>query len=75
MQTGKPIVNLGSYPLFLFTTPSDVFLWGINLGRGDECVETLLLGVLLVALLVYLKIRPVGAVEKSAERPLEPALL
>ncbi len=56
-QTGKPIVEVGAYPLFLFSTPPDIVIAGLNIGRGDECVQAVIVALLLIALYVYYKNR------------------
>ena len=68
-QIGTPIVDLGAYPLFLFSMPPDFVIGGMNLGRSDELVQVIVLMVFLLTLYVYYKIhksQPTGiAIEKS----------
>lgn len=67
-QTGKPIIEIGSYPLFLFSTPPDIIVAGINIGRGDECIQTLMVAIMLLAIYVYYHNRQPKSAYKNLEQ-------
>lgn len=52
-QLGKPTIELGSYPLLIFSLPRQVVINGINLGGWDDLVSVIVLILGLVALYLY----------------------
>jgi hypothetical protein len=68
-ELGKPTIELGSYPLLLFSSPRQVAAGGVSLGGWDDLVATALLALTLVALYIYDRRRRAG--RKNWRRPAE----